>query len=264
VGPATLAELNVPAGYRVRQLRANLERARWVLRELADTFVTVNVAGQRVYVVQGDSVVHEARAVVGRAYTRTPVFAAPMRYVVVNPTWTVPRSINGEILARLRRDPDYLARQRFQVLDATGRPVDPATVDFERFTGGSFPYVFRQRPGPTNALGQIKFMFPNEFNVYLHDTPERGLFALEERLFSHGCIRVQDPLGLGALLLDGWDRSRLEAAIAAGETRTIDLARPLPVLVLYWTAATDLHGEVHFYRDIYGRDPTLLDALDRG
>lgn len=124
--------------------------------------------------------------------------------------------------------------------------------------------IRRQRPGPANALGRIKFMFPNEFNVYLHDTPDRSLFAREERLFSHGCIRVEDPLGLAALLLDGWDEERLRRAIAAGETRTLELARPLPVLVLYWTAATDLHGEVHFYRDIYQRDAALLDVLDRG
>jgi murein L,D-transpeptidase YcbB/YkuD len=263
VGPATLAELNVPARERIAQLRANLERARWVLRSLDDRFVAVNVAGQRVYAVQEDSVVLEMRAVVGRDYTRTPVFSALMRYLVLNPTWTVPRSINGEILANVRRDPDYLTRRGFDVLGPGGAPIELTGVEFERYTGGSFPYVFRQRPGPANALGRIKFMFPNEFNVYLHDTPDRALFGREERLFSHGCIRIEDPLGLAALLLDGWDEERLRRAMAAGETRTLELARPLPVLVLYWTAATDLHGEVHFYRDIYQRDAALLDALGR-
>ncbi len=263
VGAATRRELNLPVAARVRQLRTNLERARWVLRDLAPTFVAVNIAGQRVYVVDGDTVALEMRAVVGREYTRTPVFSAPMRYLVLNPTWTVPRSINGEILASIRRDETYLRRQGFEVLDG-GRPVDPATVDFGRYTGGSFPYVFRQRPGPTNALGRVKFMFPNDFAVYLHDTPARDLFAREERLFSHGCIRVADPLGLAAFLLPEWSPGEIRAAIDAGETRTVELAQPVPVLVLYWTAATDLHGEVHFYRDIYGRDPALIDALDRG
>jgi murein L,D-transpeptidase YcbB/YkuD len=234
-----------------------------VLRSLDDRFVAVNVAGQRVYAVQEDSVVLEMRAVVGRDYTRTPVFSALMRYLVLNPTWTVPRSINGEILANVRRDPDYLTRRGFDVLGPGGAPIELTGVEFERYTGGSFPYVFRQRPGPANALGRIKFMFPNEFNVYLHDTPDRALFGREERLFSHGCIRIEDPLGLAALLLDGWDEERLRRAMAAGETRTLELARPLPVLVLYWTAATDLHGEVHFYRDIYQRDAALLDALGR-
>lgn len=263
VGAATLAALNVPVETRVAQLRLNLERARWALRQLAHTFVAVNVAGQRVYVMQGDTVPLEMRAVVGKDYTRTPVFSAPMRYLVLNPTWTVPRSINGEILANIRRDPAYLERQGMQVLDEGGSPMDPGQVDFQRYTGGSFPYVFRQLPGPTNALGHIKFMFPNPFNVYLHDTPSRSLFAREERLFSHGCIRVEQPLALAALLLDGLSADDVERAIATGETRIIDLPQPVPVLVLYWTAATDLHGEVHFYRDIYGRDAALLDALDR-
>lgn len=262
VGPATRRALDLPASERVRQLRANLERARWVLRDLEPTFVAVNVAGQRVYVVADDSVVLEMRAVVGREYTRTPVFTAPMRYLVLNPTWTVPRSINGEILASVRRDSTYLRRRGFEVLDG-GRAIDPATVDFDRFSGGSFPYVFRQGPGPTNALGNVKFMFPNEFAVYLHDTPARDLFGREERLFSHGCIRVADPLGLATFLLPDWSVDELGAVIATGETRTVQLDRPVPVLVLYWTAATDLHGEVHFYRDIYDRDAALLDALDR-
>jgi L,D-transpeptidase YcbB len=263
VGAATLAALNVPAGERVAQLRANLERARWVLRSLADTLVAVNIAGQMVYVIEGGEVALEMRAVVGRDYTRTPVFSAPMRYLVLNPTWTVPRSINGEILANIRRDPTYLDRQRFEVLDSRGVAVDPAGIDFQRYSGGSFPWVFRQRPGPTNALGVVKFMFPNEFNVYLHDTPSRSLFAREERLFSHGCIRIEDPLGLARFLLGDWDQERLAGAIATGATRTVNLPTPVPVLVLYWTAAADLHGDLHFYRDIYRRDVALLDALAR-
>lgn len=262
VGPATRRALDRPVAERIRQLRTNLERARWVLRDLDSTFVAANIAGQRVYVVQGDRVALEMRAAVGREYTRTPVFAAPMQYLVLNPTWTVPRSINGEILASIRRDSTYLRRQGFEVLDG-GRAIDPSAVDFERYSGGSFPYVFRQRPGPTNALGRVKFMFPNEFAVYLHDTPARDLFSREERLFSHGCIRVADPLGLAAFLLPDWSEDDLTRALDEGQTRTVQLDRPVPVLVLYWTAATDLHGEVHFYRDIYDRDPALLDALDR-
>lgn len=264
VGPSTRAALDVPVEDRIRQLRLNLERARWVSPGLGDAYVAVNIAGQRTYVIRDGAVVWESRAVVGGPYTRTPVFRDTLRYLVVNPTWTVPRSINAEILGRLRRDPDYLRSQGFEILDASGTAVDPASIDFDAWTGASFPWVFRQGPGPTNALGRIKFMFPNAYRVYLHDSPSRELFAREERLFSHGCIRVQDPLRLAELLLEpqgGPDRAALEGLVASGETRTIPLERPLPVLLLYWTASTDLHGEVHFYPDVYERDPTLERAL---
>lgn len=264
VGPSTRAALDVPVEERIRQLRLNLERARWVTPGLGPEYVAVNIAGQRTYLVRDDVVVWESRVVVGGPFTRTPVFRDTLRYLVVNPTWTVPRSINGEILARLRREPGYLRSQGFDVLDASGARVDPATIDFGAWTGASFPWVFRQRPGPANALGRIKFMFPNPHNIYLHDSPARQLFAREERLFSHGCIRVQDPLRLAELLLEGQggpDRGGLTALIATGETRTLPLEHPLPVLLLYWTAATDLHGEVHFYPDVYQRDTALARAL---
>ena len=265
VGDATRAALNVPVEQRIDQIRVNLERARWVAHALPDTFVAVNVAGARVYVLHGDSVVFETRAIVGTDYTRTPLFSAPMLYIDLNPTWTVPVSIAGEVLDALGRDPTYLESQGMRVLDASGREVDPEEIDFSRYTGPTFPYVFRQDPGPTNALGEIKLMFPNEHSVYLHDTPSRGLFAQEERLFSHGCIRVQDPLGLAESVLgdpERWSRDTLRTEIETGVTRTLRLGRPIPVYVLYWTASVDLHGELHFYSDAYGRDASILAALD--
>jgi murein L,D-transpeptidase YcbB/YkuD len=265
VGASTLRELNVPIEARIDQIRINLERARWVLDGLADTFVAVNVAGQRAYLVKDRKVVWETRVIVGKTYTRTPVFAAPMRYIVLNPTWTVPPGIVGEVISAIRRNPGYLQKERMRVLDRTGRAVNPSTIDFAHTSARSFPYTFRQDAGPENALGKIKFVFPNDNNVYLHDTPARTLFEREDRTFSHGCIRVQDPLRLGELILGdqlGWSRADLEAAIATGKTQIVNLATPIPVLILYWTASTDLHGEVHFYRDVYERDARLLRALD--
>ena len=265
VGASSRAALNVPVERRIQQIRVNLERARWVAHELPDTFVAVNVSGARVYVLERDSIVFETRVIVGTEYTRTPLFSAPMLYVDLNPTWTVPASIAGEVLAAVRRDPTYLEREGMRVLDASGREMDPAEIDFSRFTGDSFPYVFQQSPGLTNALGQIKLMFPNPHSVYLHDTPSRGLFAREDRLFSHGCIRVQDPLGLAEWVLgdpERWNRETLRQEIDRGLTRTLRLPRPIPVYVLYWTASVDLHGELHFYRDVYLRDGTILAALD--
>ncbi|HEU4619311.1 MAG TPA: L,D-transpeptidase family protein [Gammaproteobacteria bacterium] len=265
VGAATLAELNVPAEARIQQVRVNLERARWVAHDLADTFVVVNIAGAKVYYVRGGNVVFETRAVVGLPYRQTPVFSAPMRYIDLNPTWTVPPGIVGEILAHVRRDPGYLDREHFRVLDRAGNPVDAGAIDYARYNASNFPYVFRQQPGPSNPLGNVKLVFPNRYNVYLHDTPARELFEREQRTFSHGCIRVQDPLRLAELVLDDpehWSRAALEAAMAPGTTRTIALPKPISVLVLYWTASADVRRELHFFRDVYGRDAPVLRALD--
>src|SRR5690606_2280528 len=201
VGRATLAALNVPVEQRLEQIRVNLERARWVMHELPDTYVAVNVAGAKTYLLQGDTVVFETRAIVGADYTRTPMFRAPMLYLDLNPTWTVPPGIVGEVLGLVQRDSTYLVRQRIRVLDPSGRMVDPSVIDFSRYTAADFPYLFRQDPGPANPLGEIKLMFPNEHSVYLHDTPTRGLFAAEERLLSHGCIRLEDPLALAELVI---------------------------------------------------------------
>jgi murein L,D-transpeptidase YcbB/YkuD len=161
----------------------------------------------------------------------------------------------GSLLALIREGGMYAFLRRAGVL----------LVDFTSYRGSDFPYQFRQDPGPVNALGRVKLMFPNPYSVYLHDTPARGLFAQELRTFSHGCIRVQDPLRLAELVLDDpehWNLAELQKAVDSGATKTLMLDRPLPVKVLYWTAAADLHGELHFYRDVYERDPKVLRALD--
>jgi L,D-transpeptidase YcbB len=264
LGPATRTELNVPVERRIEQVRVNLERARWLVNDLPPDFVAVNIAGAMVYLVRGGQVAFETRTVVGRTYTRTPVFRAEMRYIDLNPTWTVPPGIVREVLTDARRDPDYLRRLDMRVLDRWGRPVQLSAAALGRYSASSFPYILRQQPGPLNPLGQIKFIFPNPYNVYLHDTPSKGLFEREQRTFSHGCIRVQDPRRLAELVLNDparWSRGALDSAIAGGRTRTITLETPLPVLVLYWTALADLHGELHFYRDVYGRDEAVLRAL---
>jgi len=265
VGGATLAALNVPVEQRIDQLRINLERLRWMGHTLPDTFVLVSIPGARVRLIRGRSVAFETRAVVGRKDDATPVFAAQMQYVDLNPTWTVPSGIVDEVIGLQRRDPLYFARQRMRLLDAFGREVDPFGVDFASYTAADFPYVIRQDPGPRNALGRLKLMLPNPYHVYLHDTPERALFARERRLFSHGCVRIEDPVGLAELVLDepeSWNRETLGAAIAEGLTRTLVLPRPVPVFVVYWTAESDPSGALRFYPDVYGRDPAALRELD--
>ncbi len=262
LGSATLAALNVPVTKRIDQIRANLERGRWVLGDLADDFVVVNIAGFRLYVVRGGDVVQTARVQVGKPYRQTPVFKARLTYLVVNPTWTVPPTIfTQDILPELRRNSDYLATRNIDLFDAQGMVVDPHTVDWRGRR--SFPYRLVQRPGPTNALGRVKFMFPNEHFIYLHDTPSRDLFDRSTRTFSSGCIRVEHPLELaGELLGAKWDRARIEALIAAGRTETVFLEKPITVMLLYWTTEVEADGKVSFWPDVYSRDDAVIRELD--
>lgn len=262
VGARTLAALNVPVEKRIDELRLNLERMRWIFRDLEPRYIIVNIARFEASLVEDGEKVFTTRAVVGRPYRQTPVFRAPMTYLVLNPTWTVPPNIlRNDLLPELRRDPEALRRRHMTVLDLSGREVDPSGVDF---TARSFPYLVRQAPGPDNALGRVKFMFPNPYHVYMHDTPSRELFARADRSFSSGCIRLEQPLELAERLLAGtgqWDRAAIDAVIAAGRTRTVTLPRPVPVLLTYATAVAEA-GEIYFLPDIYGRDPALLRALD--
>jgi L,D-transpeptidase YcbB len=262
VGRATLAALNVPVDARIEQLRANLERARWVFYDPTSEFVVVNIAGFQLYLVRSGEVVWRTRVVVGRPYRQTPVFRSDLTYLVLNPSWTVPPTIFREdMLPALRRDRNYLATRNIDVVDYNGKMVDPTTVDW---SGRGFPYQLVQRPGPDNALGRVKFTLPNEHFVYLHDTPSRDLFERDARAFSSGCIRVENPLELAHRLLgDAWPRERLDTAVATGRTQTVFLDKPMAVLLLYWTAEVDAEGRVTFFPDLYGRDAAVIAALDR-
>jgi murein L,D-transpeptidase YcbB/YkuD len=189
-----------------------------------------------------------------------------MTYLVLNPDWTVPPTIlRLDKLPAIRKDPGYLAKQHMDVVTTTGRPVNPESIDWASFDKQRFPYFLRQRPGPWNALGQVKFIFPNDHFVFLHDTPGRELFAQSERSFSSGCIRVDQPLDLAALLLEdqaGYSRGEIDTIVASGETRTVFLKEPLPVLLQYLTAAELESGQFRFHRDIYKRDARVLTALN--
>jgi murein L,D-transpeptidase YcbB/YkuD len=265
VGPATLAALNVPAQARIDQIRLNLERGRWVFGNLAPRFIVVNTASFQVFLVEHDVPIWQARAVVGRYYRQTPTFRGELEYLVLNPTWTIPPTILREDIVPLaKKDPGYLARMGIDVLARDGRAVDPRRLDWSRLGPRNFPYVLEQRAGPENLLGRVKFVFPNPFFVFLHDTPQKSLFGVAQRTFSSGCIRVEDALELAELVLDdpSWTRARFEAEVATGRTQPVHLREPLPVLVLYWTASVDALGRVRFLPDIYERDRRVLAALD--
>lgn len=265
VGKRTLAALNVPVEARIDQLRINLERARWVFRDREPRYLVVNIAGFRAYLMENGKVAWETRVVVGKPYRQTPIFKARLTYLVLNPTWTVPPTILTEdVIPRLRRDPDYLAENNMVLLDAAGRVVEVDRAELAQAGVNNFPYTVRQEPGPKNALGRIKFMFPNEHAVYLHDTPSRNLFARAERSFSSGCIRIEHPLVLAErLLMDpiNWNQAKLEEHLSTGTLQTVHLKTPISIFLMYWTAEPGADGQVMFYNDIYSRDQAVLAAL---
>lgn len=267
VGRDTLSALNISPARRLQQVDLNLERWRWLPDDLGDTYVMVNIAGFELRVMARGEERLRKRVIVGRPYRRTPVFSDQIRYLVFNPTWTVPRSLMvKDKLPEILADPDYLQRLGFTVYDGWGadrQAVDPASIDWSAITPRNFPYQLVQEPGPANALGQVKFMFPNKFDVYLHDTPARDLFSRNERSFSSGCIRVEDPLALAAVLLaesPGWTPERIQKLVDSRELATVTLKTPVPVHLEYWTAWVD-EGGVQFRKDIYQRDDRVLAAL---
>jgi L,D-transpeptidase YcbB len=265
LGPGTLAALNVSVDGRIQQLRVNLERARWVLHNLGDTFIVVNVAAYHAYYMKDGHAVWQGRTMVGRPYRQTPIFKAEMTYLVFNPTWTVPPTILAEdYLPTLRQDPSYLTRKGLKVINRAGRALDPSQIDWSQYSAKHSPYLLRQDPGPKNALGRVKFMFPNDHAVYLHDTPSQALFNRAERAFSSGCIRVENALELARLVLndDGeWDQKAIDRVLDSGKTRNVFLHEPIPVLLLYWTAWAGADGHVNFRHDLYGRDQVVQQEL---
>ncbi|MBT8117292.1 MAG: L,D-transpeptidase family protein [Gammaproteobacteria bacterium] len=267
-GRKTLREMNVPVEMRIDQIRANLERARWVLHDLPDTYIMVDIAGFHARYVRDNKLVWESRAQVGRPARESPVFRSKLKYLDINPTWTVPPTILDEdLLPEVRANPGYLAVRDMEVVDYSGNPVDPASIDWYAYNGRNFPYLIRQQPGPKNALGRIKFMFPNRHSVYLHDTPSKSLFDKPERAFSSGCVRIERPYDLAELLLannSGWNRERLLKTVDSYRTKTVNLAEPVTIIMLYWTVAVDKNGEVRFSRDIYERDAPIISGLNDG
>lgn len=267
VGPRTLAELNVTVAERIGQIRVNLERMRWFLHDMPEEVLIVDIAGFRACLFRNGEMIWSARVQVGKPYRETPSFRSRIDYLVVNPDWTLPPTIVAEdTIPAILTDPGYLAKNSISVLDHRGRRIDPAAIDWSRYRKAKFPYLLRQEPGPRNPLGRVKFIFPNPHAVFLHDTPSRYLFQKRERTFSSGCIRIERPFELADYLLESTSAIgmvKLREALDSGKTRTVFLPRPMPILLLYWTAQVGRDGAINFKRDIYGRDSLLLQALDR-
>ncbi len=263
IGARTFASLNKPVEDRINKLRLSLERGRWLMRELDEEFVLVNIAGARTYLVKADGTLWTTRSITGSAYRKTPVFRDEIQYMEFNPTWTVPSSIfRKDKLERIRDDIGYLQRNNYTVRNRDGQTIAANSVNW----GASNPGVtLVQQPGENNALGLVKFMFPNKYAVYLHDTNDRSLFDRNERNLSSGCVRLEYPFEFATLIMEGdpdWSYARMQSILDSGKTTRVDLPKPMPVLLTYWTAWVE-DGEVHFREDPYERDERILQALDR-
>jgi L,D-transpeptidase YcbB len=272
LGAETVRQLNVPLSDRVRQLQLALERWRWLPAEFSAPPIVVNIPDFRLRAVDKDGqVVLNMRVVVGKAMrTETPVFSDTMTYVVLRPYWNVPPSIRrGEIVPAIQRDRSYVAKKGFEVTTNDGKVVTDGVISDDvlaKLKAGTL--AVRQKPGPGNALGLVKLIFPNDFNVYLHSTPAAAVFAKSRRDFSHGCIRVEKPAELAAWALRNnpdWSLERVQTAMQSGpDDVTVNLVKPVPVFIVYATALAYENGEVHFYDDLYGYDASLAKALAKG
>lgn len=270
VGPRTRAAMSVPITARLQQMALNLHRLREIPADPAGRSIEVNIAGAALEGRENGRTTFRTDVIVGRGDRPTPRLRSAINRMVLNPTWTVPTTIaRKDILPKLRNDPEYLARNNFQVFDGWGgdsTELDPTTIDWTAEDIDIQALRLRQRPGGSNALGNIKFLFPNDHAVYLHSTPSRGLFARSNRTFSSGCVRVRDPLDLAAFLLDDpatWTSQSLSARLADGRTRTVQPPRPVPLSMIYLTAWVDDDGTVQFRRDVYGHDAREMAALPK-
>lgn len=268
VGPATLKALNTSAEARARQIELNLERMRWIYKNLGQRYIIVNIADFTLNVIEKNHAILSMRVVVGKQFWHTPVFIGKMTYIVLNPSWNVPRSIAvEETIPKIKKDPDYLSKHNMKILKGwseNAEEIDPGTINWSSLDVRNFKYRFRQDPGPRNPLGRIKFMFPNEFGVYLHDTPSKRLFSKSVRSFSHGCIRLENPLDLGEYVLKGdpdWTRGKIIAEIEMGKEKIVRLPEPVDIHIIYLTAWVDDEGSLHFRDDIYERDARLDESL---
>jgi len=263
----TLNELNLPVADRIDQIKANLERARWMMHDLPDRFVVIDICGYKAYVFEAGEIEWSTRIQVGQPYRQTPTFKSAIKYLVLNPTWTIPPGVLAkDILPDSQQKRGYFEANGIDIYDQDGHRINPETIDLKTYNTRSFKYRFVQQPGPDNPLGHIKFVLPNRHFIYLHDTVEKESFDEEWRAYSSGCIRVENPLSFAAILLNDvaqWDQASLLRLASSGNTRTIHISKPIPIMLLYLTVYVDKKGMVFFREDVYHRDRDIINGLDQ-
>ncbi|UYQ93016.1 L,D-transpeptidase family protein [Chitinophaga horti] len=262
---STLNALNVSPARRIRQILVNMERIRWVPVDPGGNYILVNIPEFRMHIYENDKLAWSSNVVVGTPANSTVIFSREMKYVVFAPYWNVPPGILGsEVLPGIKRSTGYLARHNMEVAGASGNVISPGSINWSKYTARNFPYIIRQKPGGANSLGKVKFLFPNEYNIYLHDTPSKGLFNETKRSFSHGCIRVSEPKRLAMYLLrndSAWTEKRIDAAMNATKEQYVTLKYKLPVFIGYFTAWVGSDGQLNFRDDVYGHDAKLAVML---
>ena len=267
VGKRTLTELNVPVEKRIDQLQLSMERWRWYPDSFGDRFLMVNIPAFTLTIVESGRRVDRIRVIVGKQNRQTPIMSDQMTYIEFNPYWNIPQKIaRKDILPKIKQDPAYLINQGIRVFGSwnkNAQALDPASIDWNKLSADYFPYRLRQDPSQRNALGQIKFIFPNSKSIYIHDTPGKSLFSRQERAFSSGCVRIEAPLALALELLNDqrWNRDRLKRVTTREQPVSVVLKKPIPVHLVYFTAWVDEDQTINFRKDIYGHDARLFQAL---
>ena len=266
VGARTVELMNTPVANRIQNIEVNMERLRWLPEDLGEHYLLVNLGNFELEIFKSEGKTFKSEVIIGKTYRKTPVFSSRMTYLVLNPSWTVPPTIlKNDILPEARKDSSAITKRGLKVLGSDGTEVPIGSIDWQNLSVLNFPYTLRQPPGPDNALGDVKFMFPNPYSVYIHDTPSRELFSKTERAFSSGCIRLKDPLKLAAYLLQGtkYTRAEIDNIVKTRTEKAILLPEPVNVHILYLTAWADDHNHLRFGVDIYERDQLIANGLGK-
>lgn len=263
MGKNTIAGINNSPIDLMNRAAVNMERLRWLPDTVKEAeIILVNIANYQLDYINKLDTIFSSRVIVGKSYHASPIFSAQMSYIVFSPYWNIPNSIaRNEIIPAVRKNPNYLNQKNMEVVTSSGKLVDPSSINW---SAKSFPYMIRQKPGGSNSLGLVKFMFPNKHSVYIHDTPSRSLFEREDRALSHGCIRLQNPADFAKILLNdmpGWDEEKIQAAMHRSSEQIVNLNRKIPVVLVYLTFWADSKGQANFRQDIYNRDEEVLGLL---
>lgn len=267
-GPKFFEAMNIPIGERIAQIELNMERCRWVPVDLQGDYVIVNIPEFKAHIYAADTLSWTMQVIVGRTSTSTTIFNDEIEYIVFSPYWYVPGSIiRNEIFPAMLKNADYLERNHYEVFEYSTRKAIPFnSIDLNTYTSNNFPYGIRQKPGAFNSLGWVKFMLPNAYDIYLHDTPSRNLFAETQRNFSHGCIRIGEPLKFAEFLLrndSSWTTHKIDSVMHCGVETKVNIPEKVPVLILYFTAWVDENGQLNFRNDIYGHDKKMRESLSQ-
>jgi len=259
----TIAELNKPIDFRIKQMMVNLERLRWVPVVMENEYLIANIPEYKLHVIENNKLVWTTNVVVGKDVKQTTIFRGNVSRIVLNPYWNIPNSIiMGEIIPNIKKNPNYLENNNMEVLSGD-KVVNASNIDWDKYKK-TVPYIVRQKPGKGNALGRMKFLFPNNFNIYLHDTPSKGLFNESERAFSHGCIRVENPNKLLLHFLRNdktWNQEKIDAVLETDKEYGIIIKPTIPVYIVYFTSWVDINGQLNFRDDIYNLDNQLANEI---